>query len=166
VQSSDGKTWTHPTLGAFTRAGNYGGDDWESTVTLPKTSDKCDIRFAAEDGSTSAPSSEAVSAMLAAFNDSKKIMQLASSYLWDDFNGKVEGHMWWSNSLDEVRENCDGASIKNATDVGKQMHLSSMTARANGDLVASFEAEFEQEHGVDVLIVNGKVTEVGYQCDV
>jgi hypothetical protein len=167
VQSADGKTWTHPTLGAFTRAGKYGGDDdWEGTVILPKSTDKCDILFEEEEDSTSAPSSEAVSTMLAAFNDPKKIMQLVSSYLWDDFNGKIKGHMWWSNSLDAVRKNCNGASIKNATDVGKQMRLTTMTARANGDLVATFEAKFEEEHGVDALIVNGKVTDVAYQCGV
>ncbi len=42
--------------------------------------------------------------------------------------------------------------MMNATDGGKHMQLSTMTAGSDGHLVVGFEADFEQAHGVDVLV--------------
>lgn len=100
--------------------------------------------------------------------------QLVSSVLdalWGDFMGVgPDSGYWWNNNLAEVNEvlGWEGASVQAKEDLCK--HFSLQFIRVGHQYETAVElclkADWEEEHGVGVLVEGGKVVGIGYQLDV
>ena len=175
-----GSTWDHPELGRF----KYDGMDWTPKVDVPafkafglgnarRSKGTYELSFEADD-EDDVPSPAAAALASKALANQAGLAAKVKAALWDDFNGRgPTSGMWWHGNLDEVAEvaDLDDPPAK-ADDLLKLMRLSCIQVRKGVDgynkpvVELSFDAAFEDEHGVGVLTDGETVLGTGYSADV
>ena len=177
-------SWSHPQLGKF----KHDGTGWIATISMPafkafaydtgyrdepRSTGKHELMFEADDEDET-PSAAAVALADKVLANQDQIVPLITDALWKDFAGEgPKTDMWWNGDLDQVAEAMDADKPPaGPKELLKILQLSQMTVRKevhgyDGPVVElSFNAPFEEEHGVGVLTDGEAVLGIGYSYDV
>jgi len=181
-------TWHHPEFGEFT----FDGYGWTTSVDVPAfaafryaprygdgrpPSGKCELCIEADDdaGETDVPSADVLALVSKALARQASLVPAVVAALWDDFNGTgPQSGMWWHGGLDEVVEDVDPSlpPLTGPDALYSWLRLSGIAGRKSGlrnespVVEMSFDAPFEEEHGVGVLTDGDIILGTGYTYDV
>jgi len=187
-----GSAWDHPQLGRF----KYNADEgsWIGTVDIPafkafvydgitnprykgprpRPTGRHVLAFEADDD-TDVPSPKAIALASKVLVTQTKLVAMVVQTLWDDFNGRgPNSAMWWHGDLGQVAAAmwCDLPPPKVRDDLLRLMKLTRITVRKGvyqydkPVVELSFEAPFEDEHGIGVLTDGRSILGTGYSADV
>jgi hypothetical protein len=173
-------TWDHPQLGRF----KYDGMSWMRIVDVPAfkafaydtgfgnagpSKGKHELAFEADD-ETDLPSPAAIALALKVLANQAELVATVSQALWDDFNGRgPNSGMWWHGDLEQVAQAMHPKKPPTTPDdLLALMRVWRITVRKGvygydkPIVELSFDAAFEPEHGVGVLIDGQTVLGSGY----
>jgi len=185
------ETWSHPELGTFKNDIEY----WESSLPIPgfaiyplaeemTSADDQPLpeghvlfRFmAADDMNDDVPPTDGqVTSALAFLKDAEAIAPRILDALWADINGNgPDSGMWWhGGGIEKINESGMYEEIGAEPVTSKEALL--QTLEFAGVVVGifddpetievNFNPQWEEEHGVGVLIKNGEVVGLGYMMD-
>jgi hypothetical protein len=144
-------------------------DDREGGNNLP--SGECELHIETED-ETETPSDTVLALVARVLSRQAVLAPAVVAALWDDFNGQgPKSGMWWHGALDEVIDEVDPdlPPLTNPEALYAWLRLTDITVRSGFDhplVELSFEAPFEEEHGVGVLTDGDTIRGTGYSGDV
>jgi len=171
------KKITHPILGDFiTQCGELEGKISLPTWGRPPCRRHGDmggdglagLTICAENYSIS---TKQVEAILAVRDAEARLVPSVLDALWNDFMGVgPDSGYWWHDNLAEVNEvlGWEGASVQTKEDLYKHFALQFVRVGHQSETAVELclVADWEEEHGVGVLVEGGKVVGIGYQLDV
>jgi hypothetical protein len=183
-------TWHHPELGEFT----FDGYRWVTSADVPAFAvfsyaprygdgrppgGKCELWIDIDDddaaGEPAPPSAEMLALVSKVLAAQARLVPAVAAALWDDFNGRgPRSGMWWHGGLDEVADDVDPAlpPLTGPDALCAWLRLSGIEGRNSGPrneqpvVALSFEASFEEEHGVGILTDGVAILGTGYSGDV
>lgn len=178
--NTNGWCWNHPELGEFhfeEMGGRFGDWEREGNENVPfelvfhlNGSYRQIPGYNASTTRPPTPSNDLIEQairlrriLLDASQNTEMCSKVAKA-LWDDWHGHNQSGMWWSDSLDEVKEaweECPEEFPKGADDLTKLVKLKGLRIFDNGSIAEGFGftckywidcsiTEFEPEHGVGV----------------
>ena len=169
-KNANAPTLDHPTLGPITFLSN--GSHWSGRVDMgdwggghwPKQ-----IEFLVP-GTPDGPNEAFVPAMAAVLERKDRLGEVVLNGVWAEMTGaEPEAEVWWTNLNDVNRRLGDKGPLREAGDLARVMWPLELDARTDWDgddapmVALMFRADFEEEHGFDVLTDGEKVLGTGYQ---
>jgi len=167
--------WSHPNLGEF----SYEDEHWSKLISLPSfnkfklnfNENKCnsdEISFYSEDVDL-IPTINSIKLLNLILSNQEKISNMIVKVLWDDFHGtNYNSGMWWHGAFDEVFEYIEKKPTS-AEELFNHLSFSCVTINNSTEIddeepiaEISFEASFEEEHGVSVLTDGIDILGTGY----
>jgi hypothetical protein len=185
-------TWHHPEFGEFTFDGyrwtatvdlpafqRFGYTPSYGDQSPP--SGTCELSVEVDDdgdggSEPNPPSDEALALVSKVLAEQAHLAPKVVAALWDDFNGRgPRSGMWWHGGLDDVVEDVDPAlsPLDGPDALYFWLRLSGIgvrwVRRGSEDrrpvVELSFDAPFEEEHGVGVLTDGSAILGTGYSGD-
>ena len=187
ANSSASNTWAHPQLGQFL----FDGGTWTAEVEAPAfdvfiyspaflkepyvPSGRYPLQFLA-DTPAETPSAAAVDLALKVLAPQEALVSKVTTALWEDLNGRgPQSGMWWYGGLDQIADDYeeeDMPALASADDLHNALALSSISIRQDDEsgnrpvVELSFDAFFEEEHGVGILTDGEAILGTGYMISV
>jgi hypothetical protein len=143
--------WSHRTLGTFTHTTVpvYGRHEWSGEMTVDGTT--AILKFEQYGvASISPPGVMAVESMVDGVINFDTILTAASKH----FLAPAQKKRWLNYK-----------GIKTLESVRKMLHVNQLKVQETGHLIVSFAADFEEEHGAEVLWHDGKIIASGSCCE-
>lgn len=180
------KIITHPILGTLKSE----GAEWVGKVKMPtwakppfcdkdlkgKRSEEFEVTFWLDHcGASMEPTPAQISSLLAVVQSESELTKKVVDAIWDEFQGQSPSSIyWWNGDLAQVNETIgyaysdDESLIEQKEDVWKFCYLQSISVgyQSEKSVELCLKAEWEEEHGVGVLVEGSKVAGVGYGGDV
>ena len=168
------KTAEDPVLGTLEYAGV-----WCCKLPLPGAAERgwpeeLDFVFT-EDGDEAGPSEASVRLARPLAERGAGLIDVILNGVWDEFTGKEpQARAWWSDDLAKANRYITrhgAAPVTTPADLPKVMRPTQafvvLDIHGDGEPVAglSFSADFEEEHGFDVLTDGEKVLGTGYNAE-
>lgn len=170
------RIWSHPKLGEL----KLGIVDWEGQIELPSFArfdsplpvGQYDLTLARKDKGEPHPDKGLVDAVVAVVESEAVLADRVLQALWQDLNGTgPETGNWWYGKLDNGEINAFvGDPPTGAKDLIIYFELQRLEARFAPDDSPLVElcchGDWEEEHGVGVLVEKDEVIGIGYALDV
>ena len=176
-------TWKHPDLGTF----HHDGFAWIREVSLPafevfslrarRRSAKPALMFDIEE-ETEVPTREMVAVAKRILGNGESLVEKVLKALWLDFNGRGPGSgMWWNGNLADVTKYILDPKTKQPIELGEPSDIAPLMRLMSMRIAPehrefkkplaelAFRAEFEIEHGVEILPDGSRVLGIGRIAD-
>ncbi len=174
-------TFTHPQLGEL----EFDIDLWQGEIALPSfavyteaaspyndddaTPGRYELQIHCGDDDVP-PTDAQVAAALSLIEHEKALAAALPDALWADFMGEGPATgMWWHGDLAQVNEmmGCQ-ENLETRDQLARHFSLQSVGVGYQHETAVELmlSTTWEEEHGVGVLVDNGKIIGIGYSLDV
>lgn len=178
------ETWNHPEMGEF----KFDFERWRGALIakdlfafeisedddLPDGAIELAFMIDEDEDDEATPSEEQIQALMTAIENAAYLSSVVIDALWDDLSGEgPDSGMWWHGDLESVNENgmfdlTGGTPITDQATLHQSLSLTGLIVGGDyGPGVVSFDfsCDWEEEHGISVLIENEEVIGIGYWGD-